>query len=96
MNINISCEKCNDGLEIVKEYSSRGDIEITVLSCEQCYVDIESIENVGDLFEALNNLYTHIKNNLGAFPELSSALLDTMGRVSRIDEINFNTEQNGS
>ena len=36
MNINVSCEVCNDDLEIVREWSERGDIEITVNPCEYC------------------------------------------------------------
>ncbi len=33
MNINVSCEKCGDRLEAIREWSERGDIEVTVMPC---------------------------------------------------------------
>lgn len=36
MKINVSCEKCGDGLEVVRQWAERGDIEITVRPCEYC------------------------------------------------------------
>ncbi len=36
MDINVSCEKCKDELEIVKEYTERGSVEITVNPCVYC------------------------------------------------------------
>jgi hypothetical protein len=36
MDINVSCELCGGYIEVVKEYSERGDIIITVKPCESC------------------------------------------------------------
>lgn len=33
MNINVSCEKCGYSLEVVRKWSERGNIEITVMPC---------------------------------------------------------------
>lgn len=36
MDINLSCEKCKDELEIIEEYTERSGIEITVNPCVYC------------------------------------------------------------
>ena len=36
MDINISCEECDDDLEIVREFTQRGIVEITVKPCFYC------------------------------------------------------------
>lgn len=36
MDINVSCEKCGDGLKVVRQWTDRGNIEITVMPCEYC------------------------------------------------------------
>lgn len=40
MDICVSCEQCNDGMEIIKEYSGRDGIQITVNLCEYCSKEI--------------------------------------------------------
>lgn len=34
IDIEVTCEECNDNLEIVREWASRGDIEVTVKPCK--------------------------------------------------------------
>lgn len=45
MNINVSCEKCGDGLEIARQWADRGDIEVTVMPCEYC---LKQQQEIGD------------------------------------------------
>jgi hypothetical protein len=44
MDINVSCEKCGDTLEIVREWSERSILEITVMPCGCNAEDEEELE----------------------------------------------------
>lgn len=36
MNINVTCEKHNVSMKVIREWTSRGDIEVTVEPCPDC------------------------------------------------------------
>ena len=36
MNINVTCEKHNVAMKVIRQWSSRGDIEVTVEPCPEC------------------------------------------------------------
>lgn len=36
MQIKVTCEKHNVSMEVVREWTSRGDIEVTVEPCSEC------------------------------------------------------------
>ena len=53
MDINVSCEKCGDSLEVIREWSDRSGIEITVMPCKCCPTR-EQVESAPGGFVCLN------------------------------------------
>lgn len=49
MDINVSCEKCGDALEIDREWSSRDGIEVTVMPCGCNTMDEDLLEKFANL-----------------------------------------------
>lgn len=45
MKINVTCEKHNVSMVVVREWSSRGDIEVTVEPCSECIE--EAVQRTG-------------------------------------------------
>lgn len=56
MNINVTCEKHNVSMVVVREWTQRGNIEVTVEPCSECIEEAaqQSVQST---------LLTDLKNN---------------------------------
>jgi hypothetical protein len=54
MDINVSCEECGDALELIREYSDRSGIQVTVKPCG-CAVEERGMDGAIEILKALSN-----------------------------------------